>query len=141
MNYTTNYHLPQWVESDRIMMGDFNDAMDTLDAGLAAAQAVADAAYCPTNKSYAVGTYTGNYTTQTITLGFRPSLVIITGDNSDSTASGHYYDLGETFGIVTASHTYGTVTLTDTGFQVVRDGSIYPRFNENLDKYFYIAFR
>ena len=25
MNYTTNYHLPQWVETDRILMDDFND--------------------------------------------------------------------------------------------------------------------
>ena len=24
MNYTTNYHLPQWVETDRIQMEDFN---------------------------------------------------------------------------------------------------------------------
>ena len=31
MNYTTNYHLPQWVESDRIMMEDFNEAMEAID--------------------------------------------------------------------------------------------------------------
>lgn len=34
MNYTTNYHLPQWVESDRIMMEDFNEAMEAIDEGL-----------------------------------------------------------------------------------------------------------
>ena len=34
MNYTTNYHLPQWVESDRIMMEDFNDAMASIETGL-----------------------------------------------------------------------------------------------------------
>lgn len=34
MNYTANYKLPQWVESDRILMTDFNDAMEKLDAGL-----------------------------------------------------------------------------------------------------------
>ena len=27
MNYTANYQLPQWVETDRIMMEDFNEAM------------------------------------------------------------------------------------------------------------------
>ena len=27
MNYTENYHLPQWVKDDRIMMEDFNAAM------------------------------------------------------------------------------------------------------------------
>ena len=26
MNYTQNYQLPQWAETDRIMMEDFNDA-------------------------------------------------------------------------------------------------------------------
>ena len=44
MNYTTNYHLPQWVESDRILMEDFNQAMETLDGGIAAAKATADTA-------------------------------------------------------------------------------------------------
>ena len=34
MNYTTNYHLPQWVETDRIMMEDFNQAMADIDESL-----------------------------------------------------------------------------------------------------------
>ena len=34
MNYTANYHLPQWVETDRILMEDFNDMASTLDAAL-----------------------------------------------------------------------------------------------------------
>ena len=34
MDYTTNYHLPQWVESDRIMMEDFNEAMAAIEKGL-----------------------------------------------------------------------------------------------------------
>ena len=36
MNYTTNYHLPQWVETDRIMMEDFNQAMAGIDQALGA---------------------------------------------------------------------------------------------------------
>lgn len=36
MNYTEKYHLPQWVESDRIMMEDFNAAMAILEEGLTA---------------------------------------------------------------------------------------------------------
>ena len=32
MNYTENYHLPQWVETDRVQMEDFNAAMATIDA-------------------------------------------------------------------------------------------------------------
>ena len=34
MNYTTNYHLPQWVETDRILMDDFNDMTSAIDAAL-----------------------------------------------------------------------------------------------------------
>ena len=34
MEYTKNYHLPQWVEEDRIQMEDFNDAMVSIENGL-----------------------------------------------------------------------------------------------------------
>ena len=34
MTYTTNYQLPQWVKSDRIMMDDFNDANSKIDTAL-----------------------------------------------------------------------------------------------------------
>jgi len=33
MEYTTNYHLPQWVETDRIQMEDFNEAMRNIETG------------------------------------------------------------------------------------------------------------
>lgn len=36
MEYTKNYHLPQWVETDRIMMQDFNAAMADIESGLTA---------------------------------------------------------------------------------------------------------
>ena len=38
MNYTQNYQLPQWESSDRILMDDFNEAMEKLDAGLEQAE-------------------------------------------------------------------------------------------------------
>ena len=37
MNYTENYHLPQWKKEDRIMMEDFNAAMANLEDGLSRA--------------------------------------------------------------------------------------------------------
>ena len=42
MDYTVNYHLPQWVESDRILMEDFNEAMAGIDTGIKSAQDTAD---------------------------------------------------------------------------------------------------
>ena len=35
MDYTQNYQLPTWVETDRILRTDFNDMTDKLDAALA----------------------------------------------------------------------------------------------------------
>ena len=128
MNYTTNYHLPQWVESDRIMMEDFNDAMASIDEGLAE---------CP----FVSGTYRGNGNTQTITLGFRPSLLILIGDYKAATPSAYGGLLHSTFGLVTACHGYDTVALTDTGFTVQKISQSYPVFNSGSDDYAYIAFR
>ena len=34
MEYTNNYHLPQWVDYDRVMMEDFNEAMEKIDEAL-----------------------------------------------------------------------------------------------------------
>jgi len=34
MNQTPNYQLPQWVESDRILMEDFNNAMRIIDSDI-----------------------------------------------------------------------------------------------------------
>ena len=34
MNYTSNYQLPQWVESDRVLMADFNSLNSKLDTAL-----------------------------------------------------------------------------------------------------------
>ena len=34
MNYTQNYQLPQWVESDRVLMDDFNDMTGKLETAL-----------------------------------------------------------------------------------------------------------
>ena len=98
MNYTTNYHLPQWVETDRIMMEDFNDAMSDIDQGIktgpgygghggeqgrrgadhgqrggrrlhAGQQAIRDR-----------DLHRNGYGTQEITLGFSPSITIISGE-------------------------------------------------------------
>ena len=95
MNYTKNYRLPQWVKEDRIMMDDFNAAMNSMESGMTrtAAQAAeastkADTAVQTANsarqdvqtwKNYVVGSYTGTGAVQHIDLGFRPSFVIISG--------------------------------------------------------------
>ncbi len=55
MKYTENYHLPQWVESDRIMMEDFNGAMAVIESGLTEAKAAAAAAGETAAQAKAIG--------------------------------------------------------------------------------------
>ena len=193
MNYTKNYHLPQWVKEDRIMMDDFNRMCADMEAGLtknaqdlktglnktaqdaaaatasaaataaaassaamtaaqeaqttadkavadaAQAQATADAAYCPSQKPYAVGTYTGTMREQTFTLGFSPQFLIITCPSESS------WDVYST--IACSTYHVGELELTATGFIIkptAVDGcnqSIPPLLNISKRTYVYIAFR
>ena len=144
MNYTTNYHLPQWVESDRIMMEDFNQMCEDIDGGIAAAKAAADSvqdAYTPANKPYVVGTYTGDgtRTNRTITLGFQPSFLIIS-----SMTRGNNYETTTLlrFGIMGPSNISAEIArLESTGFTVFNSGYAEPKLNEEGRVYGYIAFR
>ncbi len=75
MNYTTNYHLPQWAETDRIQMEDFNQAMADIDEGLSET-------YGPERKAYVSGEVTiyGDTPTGTlVTFDFEPSFVVVHG--------------------------------------------------------------
>ncbi len=148
MTKTTNYQLPQWEMEDPVRREDFNGAMANIDAGITAArevadsaQALADAAYSPNNKPYVAGTYTGNHGTQQIELGFRPSFILISGDEGAASLTTHYQYLGYYLGVISNELTYDTVTITDTGFTVVHNSDSYPRLNVHLQKYIYVAFR
>ena len=167
MNYTTNYHLPQWVETDRIQMEDFNDAMAAMDQGMAEAKVAAEAAqeaagtaqaaaeiaqssanavadaYTPGNQPYIVGSYTGTGADMTITLGFRPKFLILSGMEStittNSTSTWDRY-----FGLCDGSILSLRVAFSDTGFTVyARGGSRqnFPDFTDSGRTYCYIAFR
>ena len=174
MEYTTNYHLPQWVESDRIMMEDFNQMCSDMEAGLvsnaqaaAAAQAAADNAqtvaetaqetadsaqaaadaihdaYTPGNKPYVVGSYTGTGEEITITLGFRPSFLCISG-MEDTAASNSTSEWDRFFGMTAGKAIFRRLSLTSTGFVVYPKDlthRYYPDFTDAGRTYDYIAFR
>ena len=128
MNYTENYHLPQWEETDRIMRTDFNDAMANIDQG------VAQAAVMP----FAVGSYIGKGAEQEIFVGFRPSFLIIAATQAGASAS----DMGRFSGFSEAQTSGGKVTFTDTGFIVASISyTLYPRVNDGSETYAFIAFR
>lgn len=89
MTHTENYKLSQWQKSDRIMMSDFNSDNQKLDTALKTianavenkAEASALSALAATVSKITAGSYTGNgEESQTITLGFQPSAVLLLCD-------------------------------------------------------------
>ena len=107
------------------------------------ALAKANAAYCPDFKPYVTGTYTGKGDGQVneVTVGFKPILLIITGQDKSSNAS-------LTFSALLAEDTLKeTVTFTGTGFTIqpqryggmVNDTKLW--INERDRVYRYFAFR
>ena len=171
MEYTTNYHLPQWVESDRIMMEDFNDAMSGIDGGIneakeaadaaqdtadaaqtaaataqsaaSAAQTTANAAYSPSNKPYVTGSYVGTGSSVTITLGFKPSFLIISGMIS-STLYADVEDWANFFALCNGTVLSKRVVFTATGFTAKAQGpgaDYYPDLTDEGRTYCYIEYR
>ena len=139
MNYTENYHLPQWEETDRVMRTDFNDAMASIESGMsgnaqAATAAMAEAVKLP----YAVGSYTGNGSSQDVNVGFRPRFVLICGDQKHNNI---YY--GGLVSIMAGANINSErLFMTDNGFWVeVNTANVFPRINESGKTYEFIAFR
>ena len=140
MNYTKNYHLPQWEEDDRVLRSDFNNAMAALEDGLQAnAQGVREAKTEAAKLPYVVGTYVGTAEAQDIYLGFQPAMVII-----GSTENSNVQDstLAKMM-VLTADSGTTKIRLTDTGFHMEAETTQYkyPKPNYPGGKYQYIAFR
>ena len=143
MEYTTNYHLPQWVETDRIMMGDFNEAMSSIDGGIAEAKEAAEAAQVAAETQCKTGTYTGNGKTMAeggnlIQTGFPPKFVIVSRGWTNTTRPTSYLAMvGEK--AVSGMEEY--LTLAGTGFKVGVGPSSFVTLNESGQEYSYLAVR
>ncbi len=173
MDQTANYQLPQWGAADPVRTGDFNGAMAGIDTALVkagaalteerTARAQADAALSRRVDTaqdtadralaalpYVVGTYTGDGAeTRHITVGFRPSFLIIggmkeVGENYSTTIDRHT--------VITAGNNIpNLMKLTGDGFTVQKSykytGSsgtkilLNPALNYTDIVYDYIAFR
>jgi len=144
MKYTKNYHLPQWAESDRIMMDDFNAAMENIEGGLSTAQAAANsAAEEAANLPYAAGTYTGDGKTmaqggQFIELGFRPRFIIISRGWWSTSYSGDCFLVAGESRIPQLDELF---VPQDSGFVVANRSSGYLTLNTSGITYSFIAFQ
>ena len=158
MTKTTNYQLPQWETEDPVCREDFNGAMANIDAGITAArqaaktaQGAADAAQGTANTArteaaalpYVVGRYTGTGEVLTITLGFRPRYVIISGQKETYTTNS-ITEFDRYFGMSAGNVMPHRIVFTDAGFTVNPAESPYyynPNFNDAGRVYDYIAFK
>ena len=148
MNYTEKYHLPQWEESDRVMPTDFNQMCADMETGLEGnaqaaqtAQTTADTALSTAqtalaHKNYVSGTYRGSGGSQEITVGFKPSAVIICR-LANGTVDVSF--AGTCFLFVRDGN---NVDFLDKGFRVWNlNANERPTVNVNGYTYFYMAFQ
>ena len=143
MNYTKNYHLPQWEESDRVMRTDFNQMCADIDNGIkSAAQAAQTAQGKAEELPYVMGTYSGMGTEQSVTIqvGFRPSFVLIFSSQSHSS---YHAVVGRFSAFSEAVSSSNRVKMTDTGFIVTphNPDQQFPYINDRNNLYQYIAFK
>ena len=134
MTKTENYNLPQWDKNDRVLMEDFNAAMNQIEKGLSAKCEMYYGTYTGT------GTY-GQANPTVLHMGFTPKLVIVMGS---ATASGEHivllnpYDVGKSYG-----GDSGAVYLTwlEDGVQWYSPFRESTQFNRPNEIYHYLAFR
>ena len=155
---TANYGLSQWEATDQVVMKDFNDDNEKIDARIKEAKDAAEhaqetadnlvaVAFTPDNLPFVVGTYTGKGSddgdTQTINLGFKPTLMLVQG--IEMNAQGSNSVIATQASVYTHSK-YTLFQITDTGFTVChyQYGTNYigaPNMNKSGVKYVYAAFR
>ena len=85
-NASEHLGLHLWEPTDQVLRTEFNENWQKIDTAAAEAQSIAeraqttaDAAYSSGNKPFVVGNYTGTGKDVTISLGFKPSFLIVCG--------------------------------------------------------------
>lgn len=132
MNYTQNYQLNQWEQSDRVLMDDFNSDNQKIEAALG------------TIPKIIMGSYTGNDAmSRVINLGVTPRVVLLVRQDGWST-SGSASTGGVAFPDEPVDY-YGTTVMeiVNQGFQVYRDKRVDSYYsvdcNNSACTYHYIA--
>ena len=128
MNYTENYQLNQWEETDRVLMEDFNADNQKIEEALG------------TIPQIIVGSYTDNdELSRTIDLGITPKMVLVVRSdgwsNSGMAATG-----GMAFpGIPVQYSNAIALEIVDQGFRVYRDKLMYSYYviDCNISTYSY----
>ena len=130
--------LHLWEPTDQVLRTEFNQNWTKIDTAVNAAQETAEAAQSAAEqRPYVIGSYTGNGGTQSITLGFQPSFVIITAQPANSRDTAFIAISG-------GSEAASTLSFTETGFTVMvapTPYETYPLTNQNGTFYHFLALR
>ena len=137
-NTSEHLGLHLWEPTDQVLRTEFNQKWTKIDTAVNAAQETAEAAQSSAEqRPYVIGSYTGNGGTQSITLGFQPSFVIITAQPANSRDTAFIAISG-------GSEAASTLSFTETGFNVMvtpTSYETYPLTNQNGTFYHYLALR
>ena len=137
-NTSEHLGLHLWKPTDQVLRTEFNQNWTKIDTAVNAAQETAEAAQSAAEqRPYVIGSYTGNGGTQSITLGFQPSFVIITAQPANSRDTAFIAVSG-------GSEAASTLSFTETGFTVMvtpTSYETYPLTNQNGTFYHYLALR
>ena len=137
-NSSEHLGLHLWEPTDQVLRTEFNQNWTKIDTAVNAAQETAEAAQSAAEqRPYVIGSYTGNGGTQSITLGFQPSFVIITAQPANSRDTAFIAVSG-------GSEAASTLSFTETGFTVMvtpTSYETYPLTNQNGTFYHYLALR
>ena len=137
-NASEHLGLHLWEPTDQVLRTEFNQNWTKIDTAVNAAQETAEAAQSAAEqRPYVIGSYTGNGGTQSITLGFQPSFVIITAQPANSRDTAFIAISG-------GSEAASTLSFTETGFTVMvapTPYETYPLTNQNGTFYHYLALR
>lgn len=137
-NTSEHLGLHLWEPTDQVLRTEFNQNWTKIDTAVNAAQETAEAAQSAAEqRPYVIGSYTGNGGTQSITLGFQPSFVIITAQPANSRDTAFIAVSG-------GSEAASTLSFTETGFTVMvapTPYETYPLTNQNGTFYHYLALR
>ena len=137
-NTSEHLGLHLWEPTDQVLRTEFNQNWTKIDTAVNAAQETAEAAQsAEEQRPYVIGSYTGNGGTQSITLGFQPSFVIITAQPANSRDTAFIAISG-------GSEAASKLSFTETGFNVMvtpTSYETYPLTNQNGTFYHYLALR
>ena len=148
MDYTTNYQLPVWAETDRILMEDFNGMTSALEAALNEVRDDVDANTADLSANTAAHAHFGNcqlYTLsyvgtgvnsgpRTFTFPHKPCLLVIFDPVSCETfllpsgAVGVYGSTGNSPGRISWSGNAVTVTYEENSISINVQGKTYHIF-------------